>query len=347
MRAVMLVQAACRRFMNRRVYRKAWKCVVQMQARNRGHAVRTLFSRIMSYTRVMKEGAIFLKFARSSPPHDRFVWLSNDLHTVCWCHPDRPTKFHSMSLKDCTEIADGATTKTFLRSAHKKGNSSENDSADNIMRTSSLRLKLIPSLKKDFDQILHPSDSFSCVHNANLAIGEQCCLSVVSKKRTLDLVATSGRVRDDWLWGLRMLLHHWTGTSDLANVHSQRKMLGVDEEFCEQNRFKAVDILGDEYVEYEFEVQRVDAGMGIALDAASNVIVEVTPGSAGEIGGLLQGDLVTVVDGTAVTVIDDGYAMPRCAVPAAIDPSSKFIHITVFRTFTESARDESARNDDE
>jgi len=144
-----------------------------------------------------------------------------------------------------------------------------------------------------------------------------------------------------------MLLHHWTGTSDLANVHSQRKMLGVDEEFCEQNRFKAVDILGDEYVEYEFEVQRVDAGRGIALDAASNVIVEVTPGSAGEIGGLLQGDLVTVVDGTAVTVIDDGYAMPRCAVPAAIDPSSKFIHITVFRTFTESARDESARNDDE
>ena len=46
--------------------------------------------------------------------------------------------------------------------------------------------------------------------------------------------------------------------------------------------------------------------MGIIMDSASNVIVELEPDGTGIKAGLMVNDLVTVVDGVVVTVIEDG-----------------------------------------
>ena len=57
---------------------------------------------------------------------------------------------------------------------------------------------------------------------------ERHCMSVICNQGEicLDLIAASTRVRDDWVWALRMLLAHWTMTSSLERVSAQRKMMG-------------------------------------------------------------------------------------------------------------------------
>jgi len=352
-RAALLVQTAFRRYLQKRIFQWAWKSVVSLQTLHRSRGVRSLYERIMTYVKLLKQGAIFLKYAKNTPPHDRFVWLSDDLKTLNWCHPDwagsdeleralsmsddemegssskkrgaaaRPL-YQSIPLVDCIEVAEGATTKTFLKSSYKRGRTLTG--SENM-----LQLKVLPQIKKDIDQILHPTDSFSRVHNANVPIDERSCLSLVTEQRTLDLVAHSNRVRDDWMWGLRMLVIHWTSTSDLANVNNQRRMLGIDIEFCARNRYRAVDILGDEYIEVELDIDRPSEGMGVVIDSANNVVLEVEPGGAAARCGLLVGDLVCLVDGTAVTVIDDGYAHPRSVITAAIHPYAAVVKMTVFR----------------
>ena len=334
-RAAMVIQSNVRTYLQQRVYHRAWTLVVFVQKRYRSRAVRALYHRIMSYCKMLRQGEVFLKFSSDGPPHDRFVWLDKDMKTLSWCHPDEIPKedgpkghLKTMALRDCVEVAEGAITRTFKRSSSKRANGFSGGEDQ-----STLRLKLLPSLKKDMDQVFHPQDAFSQVHNANLPVQEHSCFSVVSKERSLDLVAPSNRVRDDWLWALRMLQIHWTGTTDLANVHSQRKLMGIDEDFCEAHRYRAVDLLGDEYVELLIEVKRTDAGMGIVLDAATNKILKVDPGSESEIAGLLVRDVVAVVDGTAVTVIEDGFIIPRSLVASAVNPAKEVIELSVFRPY--------------
>ena len=341
-RAASIVQAGVRQQQQEQVFRSAFGVVVGMQKRLRGRNVRELYNRMREYIHLLQDGAVFLKYSQNGPPHDRYVWLLEDMHTICWCETrdvqngvlPKPTVNNSMDLKECLEITEGATTKTFVRNSYKRD--AIKGAADPHKQYSTMTLKLLPSLKKDIDQILHPSDAFSVVHNANLPVDEHRSFSIVGKKRTLDLVAADNRVRDEWLWGLRMLLGHWTTTSDLANVHAQRKILGIDEKFNNEHRFLATDLLGEEFVEAELDIVRYKHGMGVTMDGANNMVLEVESCSAAEDAGLLPGDLIMIVNGTAVTVLDDGYVLPRMAVPAAITPDTDLIHMTVFRKFAAS-----------
>ena len=77
-------------------------------------------------------------------------------------------------------------------------------------------MTIMNSLQKKPSQVLKKGE----------AINELCCLSVLSSSRTIDLVAPSNRVRDDWLWALRMLLVHFNSTSSLKEVATQRRLAG-------------------------------------------------------------------------------------------------------------------------
>ena len=47
---------------------------------------------------------------------------------------------------------------------------------------------------------------------------------------------------------------------------------------------------------HEITVQRTKMGMGVVMDSASNVIVELEDGSTGMAAGLKEGDAVMMVD---------------------------------------------------
>lgn len=343
-RAMQMIQARARMFLQRQVYKWAWQSVVAMQKMYRSRAVRRMFDKVIAYTRLLKAGAVFLKFSQSGPPHDRFVWLDNDMRTIRWCHPNNAesrvvSEKTSFSLKDCKRVAEGPVTRTFTKSAVKRNWPGAKSSMGGQHQT--LQLKLGASIKKDFDQIFHPSDSFSKVHNVNVPVDANSCFSLVFKTRTLDLVAADNRTRDDWLWALRMLRVHWdSDVTDLSNVHVQRKMMGVDEDWADHHRFSAVDVLGDAYVDLKVEVPRSANGMGLVMDAATNQILKVEVGSVAEEAGLYRGDLISVVDSNVVTVIQDGYFYPRSSVPAAINPSKDVITFTIFRQYFENDYDE-------
>ena len=128
-RATMVIQSHVRSYLQQRVYHAAWKSVVFVQKRYRSRAVRALYNRVMSYTKMLRQGGVFLKFSLDGPPHDRFVWLSRDMKTLSWCHPDEiptgdeiPGHLKTMALKDCVEVTEGAITRTFKRSSSKRVN---------------------------------------------------------------------------------------------------------------------------------------------------------------------------------------------------------------------------------
>lgn len=72
-------------------------------------------------------------------------------------------------------------------------------------------------------------------------------------------------------------------------------------------------------------------GMGVVMDSASNVIVELEEGSTGAKAGLKEGDVVMMVDHTVVTSIEKGMVVPRSTVTTAIDPTKTELLFTVFR----------------
>lgn len=63
------------------------------------------------------------------------------------------------------------------------------------------------------------------------------------------------------------------------------------------------------------------------------MITQLELGSAGAVAGLQENDVITVIDGVAVTVIDDGFIVPRSTVTAAIDPTASVLRVTVFRPY--------------
>ena len=342
--AIEFIQARARVFLQRQVYRWAWKSVVAMQKMHRSKGVRALYTRVIAYTRLLKKGALFLKFSSSGSPHDRFVWLDDNLHTLHWCHPDKAEQRvvsakNSFSLKELVRVTEGAVTKTFKSSAVRRSWPGASASMGGQHQT--LQLKLVPSIKKDFHQIFHPSDAFSRVHNANVPVDECSCFSLVFKKRTLDLVAADNRTRDDWMWALRMLRVHWNANeTDLGDVHVQRKMMGVDEQFVESHRLSAVDLLGDAYVTLKVDVPRSANGMGLVMDASTNQVLKVDVGSVAEEAGLYSADVISIVDETPVTVIQDGFIYTRSTVPAAVNPLKEVVTFTIFRRYYEDDEDD-------
>lgn len=311
LRAAEKLQAAARGFLQKRVYYNAWKSVVTLQKLHRGRVIRPIVKQLLTAGSILKSGNIFLKFSKDGPPHDRLVWISDDLRMLKWCAPEK-NRTHELkadaqvSLNDISAVTDGVKTELFKASVRSRDDGTR-------------KMSMINALKKDASHVVKKGE----------AISDLCCFSVIAQTRTIDLVAPSNRVRDDWLWALRLMLVHRNTTSDLKDVATQRRLVG--ETKTSAGLHAATSLLSDEYVTCEYEVPRTNMGMGIIVDSASNVIVELEPDGSGVKAGLKTGDLVTIVDGIVVTVIEDGMIVPRSAVNAAIDPTRQVIHITVFR----------------
>ena len=138
---------------------------------------------------------------------------------------------------------------------------------------------------------------------------------------------------------------------------------GVDSDFCKANCYRAVDVLGDEYIALEIPVTSFVAagkrvvrltarnvtfplclcvaqtrhssnGMGIVVDSASNMITHMEASGAGASAGLLRWDIIAGIDDIAVTVIDDGYLIPRWNVITALDLTASRSLFTVFRSYS-------------
>ena len=310
-RAAEKLQAAAKGFLQKRVYYKAWKSVVTLQKLHRGRVIKAIVKQLLTAGSILKSGNIFLKFSKDGPPHDRLVWISDDLKMLKWCAPEK-NRTHELkpdaqvNLNDISAVTEGVKTELFKASVRARDDGTR-------------KMSMFNALKKDASQVVKKGE----------AISDLCCFSVIAQTRTIDLVAPSNRVRDDWLWALRLMLVHRNTKSDLKDVATQRRLVG--ETKTSAGLHTATSLLSDEYVTCEYEVPRTNMGMGIIMDSASNVIVELEPDGTGVKAGLKTGDLVTVVDGIVVTVIEDGMIVPRSAVNAAIDPTKQVIHITVFR----------------
>jgi len=181
------------------------------------------------------------------------------------------------------------------------------------------KMSLLNALKKEDSQVLKKGD----------AISELCCFSILGGARTVDLVAPTNRVRDDWLRALRMLLVHMNTMSSLCDVANQKRVMGDLK--TSAGTTKASAILTDNYKALKFEVHRGVMGLGILMDSATNQIVDIEEDGSAINSGLKIGDVITTVDKTVVTSIVDGMLEPRAAVSSAIDPTREALLIAVFR----------------
>ncbi len=287
--------------------------MVTLQKLHRGRVIKAIVRQLLTAVGLLRAGNIFLKFSADGPPHDRLVWVSDDMRTLLWCNPEK-NRTHDlkpdarMDVREVAAVTEGIKTEVFKKAVKK----SEGGGVIG-------KMTMMNSLQKKPSQVLKKGE----------AVNELCCPSVLSSSRTIDLVAVSNRVRDDWLWALRLLLVHFNSTSSLKEVANQRRLAG--EKRTAAGLHRAASVLTDDYKTLEFVVQRTNMGMGIVMDSASNVIFELETGSTGLAAGLRVGDLVAMVDSTVVTVIEDGMVVPRAAVNSAIDPTRTELKLTVFR----------------
>jgi len=160
-------------------------------------------------------------------------------------------------------------------------------------------------------------------------VSQLSCFSVLSSTRTIDLVAPSNRIRDDWLWALRLLLVHTNSQGSLKEVANQRRVVG--EHKTSAGVFTAQEVLTSSYETLEFTVTRGSMGLGILMDSATNQIVELEEEGSAFNSGLKALDVVVVVNNVVVTSIVDGMIEPRSAVSSAINPAKDEVTMKVFR----------------
>lgn len=316
-RAALFIQAMVRRWQQNRIFYHAWHCVVTMQKLYRSRVIRGVIHRLRKYLTLLKAGAMFQKLpSKGGAPNFRFVWLDDDLKTLCWAVP--PSGNNALQAMLAPKNPFGSMD--VLRS-----DSFHNENLKK--RKADLTLSLLKCSK------VYEAKKTTSFQKCKAKLNPNHCFSLVGNSRILDLIAPSRRVRDDWMWGLRMLVSHWTIESTLEGVKGQRELMGIDDLSCRRTKFRALDILGAEYYELEVDVIRSAHGMGIVIDAACNTIVKLTPGGAGERAGLQERDVVCVVDGTPVTAIEDGYLTPLALVTSVVDPSKDSVHFKVKRKF--------------
>lgn len=344
-RAALFIQAMVRRWQQSSVFFHAWSSVVTLQKRFRSRLVRSVFRRIRQYLAILKEGALFLQVsADGTPPQEKFVWLDEDLKTLCWSTPAK-----SKSALDAMLTPKEPTDNLELvraESRRRSGSKGSRKAQDRLLLSdcqavtqgefSDMTAAKSPSRENVRQKLLNSFKGSS----KKLNLEPNRCLSIADSSRTLALVAPSQRMRDDWMWALRMMASHWTIESSFQGIRGQRQMMGIDDELCRNVKIRAIDVLGAEYCGLELEVVRSAHGMGVVLDAACNMVVELTPDGAGKTAGLETHDVIMFVDGTAVTAIENGYIVPISLVVSAINPTKDKIHLTVFRTYRGPPLDE-------
>jgi hypothetical protein len=128
---------------------------------------------------MLRSGNIFVKFSQNGPPHDRWVWLSEDNQVIRWCDPEKKKKGilkgeeATIALEDISAISEGIKSEV---GKHQKGS---------------------------FMQSLR---GFKASTSGINKLDQDCCLTILGGQRSLDLQAPSRMVRRDWLLALRLLL---------------------------------------------------------------------------------------------------------------------------------------------
>eukprot|EP00316_Scyphosphaera_apsteinii_P000681 CAMPEP_0119314904 /NCGR_PEP_ID=MMETSP1333-20130426/34091_1 /TAXON_ID=418940 /ORGANISM="Scyphosphaera apsteinii, Strain RCC1455" /LENGTH=544 /DNA_ID=CAMNT_0007320105 /DNA_START=9 /DNA_END=1644 /DNA_ORIENTATION=+ len=291
--ATRTIQTHLRAHMQRKVYYKAWKSVLTLQTLHRGRVIKAIARQLLTAANLLKAGNIFLKFSKDGPPHDRLVWITEDLRTLLWCNPNK-NRTHDlkpearMDLTDISAMTEGIKTEVFK-------------AAVKTRESGKTKMSLRQALRKEDSQVLRKGDELS----------ELCCFSILSSTntRTIDLVAPSNRVRDDWLWGLRLLTVHMNTKSSLAHLANQKRIAG--EIKTNAGVFTAQQILSTHYDNLEFTVQRGKMGLGILMDSATNQIVELEEEGSAFNSGLKMRDVVVSVNNIVCTSIVDGMIEPR------------------------------------
>jgi len=312
------LQAVGRSHLQRKVYFKAYQTVVTLQKMHRGRVIKTIVRQVRMAANLLKAGNIFLKFSKDGPPHDRLVWVTPDLRTLMWCNPAK-NRTHDLKpearldLQDISAITEGIKTELFKNAVKTRDGGKT-------------KMSIRHALKKEDSQVLKKGDQVS----------QLCCFSVLSSTRTIDLVAPSNRVRDDWLWALRLLLVHMNSQGSLKQVANQRRAVG--EQKTSAGMFTAEEVLTSKYDTLEFTLHRGAMGLGILMDSATNQIVELEEDGSAFASGLKADDVVVVVNNVVVTSIVDGMIEPRSAVSSAIDPSKDNITMKIFRPLGDLAQ---------
>lgn len=339
-RAALFIQAMVRRWLQSSVFFHAWSSVVTLQKRFRSRLVRGVFRRMHQYLVLLKAGALFLQLpSDGGPPQERYIWLDADLKTLRWSAPAKPKSALETMLtpKLPTASLDNLRAETRRRTASKKPLKAQDQlllSGCRAVTQGTQRSQSDPgrlgSAAKSSSRVLSALKR-KPKSNEQLVVDPNRCLSLIGNDRTLQLVAPSQRVRDDWMWALRLMVSHWTVESSFQGIRGQREMMGIDDKVIREIKIRALDVLGAEYFGMELQVVRSANGMGVVLDAACNVVVELVPEGAGSMAGLCVGDVVMFVDGVAVTAIENGYIVPMSLVVSAINPSNDTIKLTCFR----------------
>ena len=63
--------------------------MVTLQKLHRGRVIKAIVRQLLTAVGLLRAGNIFLKFSADGPPHDRLVWVSDDMRTLLWCNPEK------------------------------------------------------------------------------------------------------------------------------------------------------------------------------------------------------------------------------------------------------------------
>ena len=90
--AAVALQAAARRRAAAVRYRAVRAATVRLQSSFRRLRIGEITSEILMASRMLRAGNIFMKFSMTGPPHDRWVWLSEDVRSMQWADPEKRKK---------------------------------------------------------------------------------------------------------------------------------------------------------------------------------------------------------------------------------------------------------------
>ena len=338
------IQATMRRWQQLRVNAHAMYCVAQIQRVIRGRSVRLGFKTLRSNFRLLRQGAAFMRLSEGSTRKPCFVWLDTDLKTLCWCDPSRRgQRLKSASMhrtRDAGQFAlVGAQTKTVHNSddtasfVPPESGSARRSSWRSLSRVASVGRNVFQSRGSSFQRAVSFLRSKSLPsQSSRLAMSPMnpdfLCFSIVLKEQSLDLVAGSPRMRDDWVWALRTMLKHWQPGEEKLGTQSRMRQPNAGRV---AKLKQAIDVLGETYVEMEAWVLRLDQRIGMAIDCACNVITSVTIDGPSWRAGLREGDVVVRIEGFVVTALEGGYIKPLSHVRVGMDPAKERLHVRVLR----------------
>ena len=86
--------------------------------------IKAIVRQLLTAVGLLRAGNIFLKFSADGPPHDRLVWVSDDMRTLLWCNPEK-NRTHDlkpdarMDVREVAAVTEGIKTEVFKKAVKK------------------------------------------------------------------------------------------------------------------------------------------------------------------------------------------------------------------------------------